>query len=97
MHVVNSRDTRYPDSLSCMGGVDIALNSLTSSGMVGATLSPLGAGGRMVEIGKRDIWSRQSVRMEREDVTYELLAVDFLPPHRMQQMMLQRAEAGCKS
>ena len=90
-HVVNSRDTQYPELVSYTGGVDIALNSLTSSGMVGATLSTLGAGGRMVEIGKRDIWSRQSVRMERQDVTYELLAVDFLPPHRMQQMMLQTA------
>merc|ERR1719174_2870093 len=90
-HVVNSRDTQYPELVSYTGGVDIALNSLTSSGMVGATLSTLGAGGRMVEIGKRDIWSRESVRMERQDVTYELLAVDFLPPHRMQQMMLQTA------
>merc|ERR1719443_2448102 len=40
-HVVNSRDTGYPEMVSHVGGVDVALNFLTSSGMVGATLSTL--------------------------------------------------------
>ena len=38
MHVFNSRDTRYPELVPHIGGVDVTLNSLTSSGMVGASM-----------------------------------------------------------
>ena len=59
--------------------MDLALNSLTSPGMVAATLSCLALGGRMAEISKRGIWCPQRVAQERPDVRYELLAIDFLP------------------
>ena len=39
------------------GGADVALNTLTSSGMVAATLATLTPGATFVEISKRDIWS----------------------------------------
>ena len=39
------------------GGADVALNTLTSPGMVAATLATLTPGGAFVEISKRDIWS----------------------------------------
>ena len=38
-------------------GVDVVLNTLTSSGMVAASLAALTPGAHFVEISKRDIWS----------------------------------------
>ena len=79
--VVSSRDTRFVSGGAAWAGrVGIVLNSLTSAGMVAATVAGLQEGGRMVEIGKRDIWSPALVRSERRDVLYNLVAVDFLPP-----------------
>ena len=46
----------------------MVLNSLTSPGMVAATLSTLGCGARFAEIGKRDIWSPARIAQERPDV-----------------------------
>ena len=64
----------------CAGPVDFALNSLTSPAMVAATLASLALNGRMAEISKRDIWSTQRVAQERPDVSYKLIAIDFLSP-----------------
>ncbi len=38
-------------------GVDVVLNSLTSPGMLAASLAVLKHGGTFVEVGKRDIWA----------------------------------------
>ncbi len=46
----------------------MVLNSLTSPGMVAATLSTLSCSARFAEIGKRDIWSPARVAQERPDV-----------------------------
>ena len=54
------------------------LNSLTSPGMVAATLACLAWGAHMAEISKRDIWSPQRIAQERPDVQYRLVAIDFL-------------------
>ena len=62
------------------GPMDAALNSLTSPGMVAATLACLGRHAWLSEISKRDIWSPQRVAQERPDVGYKLVAIDFLPP-----------------
>lgn len=56
-----------------------ALNSLTSPGMVAATLACLARGGALAEIGKRDVWSPARVAQERPDIAYRLVAIDFLP------------------
>ena len=55
--VLGSRDTSFVSELAELGGATVVLNSLTSSGMVAGSLATLGAGGRFVEISKRDIWS----------------------------------------
>ena len=62
------------------GGADVVLNSLTSPGMVAASLVTLRPGGRFVEIGKRGIWGPAAVAAARPDVSYQLVAVDFLEP-----------------
>jgi NADPH:quinone reductase-like Zn-dependent oxidoreductase len=91
--VVGSRDSVFVGPVSCLGGVDVVLNSLTSPGMVGGSLAVLKQGGRFVEIGKRDIWAPASVAAERADVSFSLLAVDFLPGSVVQSA-LQRVAAG---
>jgi NADPH:quinone reductase-like Zn-dependent oxidoreductase len=55
--VLGSRDTLFASELAEVGGASVVLNSLTSSGMVAGSLAALSAGGRFVEISKRDIWS----------------------------------------
>ena len=60
--------------------IQFALNSLTSPAMVAATLASLGPHAHLAEIGKRDIWSTQRVLQERADLTYKIIAIDFLPP-----------------
>ena len=59
--VLGSRDTAFAAEGVALGGVSVVLNSLTSSGMVAASLAALGPGGRFVEISKRDIWSAARV------------------------------------
>ncbi len=49
------------------------------AGLVSASLAALRTGGRFVELAKRDVWSVARVAQERPDVTYALLAIDFLP------------------
>jgi NADPH:quinone reductase-like Zn-dependent oxidoreductase len=89
--VVGSRDTEFASSLAVVGGVDVVLNSLTSPGMVAGSLSVVRQGGRFVEIGKRDIWAPAAVSADRPDVSYSLLAVDFLPDAVVHQALQQVA------
>ena len=77
----NSRATTFVTESAAVSrtGVRAVLNSLTSSGMVAASLAALGEGGQMVEIGKRDIWGAPAVKCERRDVAYSIVALDMLP------------------
>ena len=51
--------------LSKGAGVDVVLNSLTSAGMVAASLACVGRGGAFVEVGKNGIWSAARVAQVR--------------------------------
>ena len=88
-HVLNSRDTSSGTELARIGGVDVVLNSLTSPGMVAGSVAGVRPGGRFVEISKRDIWSPARLAQDRPDVTYSLLALDFLPPSALQSGLLR--------
>jgi NADPH:quinone reductase-like Zn-dependent oxidoreductase/acyl carrier protein len=77
---LGSRDIQFASEAAQLGGVDVVLNSLTSPGFVSGSLACLRPGGRFVEISKRDIWSSTRVWQERPDVSFSLVAVDFLPP-----------------
>lgn len=46
-------------------GVDVVLNSLTSPGMLAASLAVLKHGGTFVEVGKRDVWAAARVAQVR--------------------------------
>ena len=87
--VINSRNTSFATDaaqLSC--NISSALSSLTSPGMVAASLATLQIGGQFVEIGKREIWSAARVAQERPDVLYQFVAVDFLPKPVIQASLL---------
>ena len=97
--VVNSRDTAFVTDMTqldiCPSAV---LNSLTSPGMVAASLATLEPSGQFVEIGKRDIWSVARVAQERPDASYHCVAVDFLPNSVVQTSLQGIAEGlsqGC--
>jgi len=66
------------------GGVDVVLNTLTSPGLVAASLALLTVGGRFVEISKRDVVAASRLMQDRPDVAAAMLAIDFLPPQQLQ-------------
>ena len=79
-HVLSSRLTQFVAEVAQLGGVDVVLNSLTSAGMVAASMAVLKLGGRFIEISKRDIWAQQLVALARTDCSFSYIAVDFLSP-----------------
>ena len=56
----------------------MVLNSLTGPGFVEANLACLAPGGRFIELGRRDIWSREAMSEARPDVDYSVLELDAL-------------------
>jgi NADPH:quinone reductase-like Zn-dependent oxidoreductase len=74
-------------------GVGGVLNTLTSAGMLAASLSVLAAGGQLLEISKRDVWSGSRCAQERADLQQRLIAVDFLPAPTAGAALLQLARA----
>ena len=102
-HVFDSRQTNFAqDVLEATGGdgVDVVLNSLTSEGFIEASLSCLARGGRFIELGRRDIFSREEMAELRPDVDYHVLQVDVLKkqdpgkPGRALASVMKRVEAG---
>ena len=71
-NVMNSRTLDFGDrvmELTEGRGVDIVLNSLTGE-FIDKSFNVLKEGGRFVELGKIDIWSREKVRALRPDCHY---------------------------
>ena len=94
--VASSRDTTFADDISLLtagAGVDAVLNSLTSAGMVPASLSTLRRGGSFVEISKIGVWSRGAASTERADVNYSVMAMDFVPPAPLGRVLRSLAAA----
>jgi len=92
-YAMGSRDTMFASEIPVVGPVHVLLNSLTSSGMVSASLATMDLGGRMIEISKRDIWNTLRVAQDRPDISYSLLAVDFMPEDALN-AALTRVSAG---
>jgi len=93
--VASSRSTEFPEVVVLTNGqpIDFVLNSLTSAGMVGASLAALRVGGGFAEISKRDIWSAPAVAMDHPSVNYQLVAFDFLSPQKLQVMLGRLSQA----
>src|SRR5215510_1626682 len=95
---MDSRSLDFADTvMECTGGqgVDIVLNSLAGE-YIPKSLSVLGANGRFVEIGKRDIWDARQVAQLRSDVSYfafDLGEVRLQDPALMQSMLCELMQA----
>lgn len=99
--VLNSRDTSWVEDLALIEKITLlhnedsinsgtygsVLNSLTSSGMIAASLSLLRRGGSFIEIGKRDIWGYQRVAQERSDIGHHIVAIDMLPSRSLKRKL----------
>ena len=80
-HVYDSRSTDFGQQLlddTAGEGVTVVLNSLTGPGFIEASLSCLAQKGRFVEMGRRDIWTKEQMSEVRPDVDYSVLEVDAL-------------------
>ena len=86
---VSTRDLMFVSELAPTGGVHAVLNTLTSPGMVAGSVAGVKLGGRFLEISKRDIWSPARLAQDRPDVSYSLLALDFLPQQAIHSCMLE--------
>lgn len=78
-YVYDSRTTAFADQILADtggAGVDVVLNSLTNEGFIEATVRATAAGGRFVEIAKRDIWTADQMAAARPDIRYEIVALD---------------------
>jgi NADPH:quinone reductase-like Zn-dependent oxidoreductase/SAM-dependent methyltransferase/acyl carrier protein len=94
-HIYNSRTLDFAEQVMADtdgDGVDIILNSLTGPGFINANLSTLAAGGYLVEMSKRNVWSAEQVAAVRPDVRYtpfDLGEVSSQQPHLLQTMFAE--------
>ena len=77
----SSRTLDYEEELTLSSSqIKVVINSLTSPGMVAASLAVMTLSGSFIEVAKRDIWSAARVAQERPDIHHHTVAVDFMPP-----------------
>lgn len=71
-------------------GVDVVLNSLKGD-WVDASFQALAPGGRFIELGKIEIWSRAQAQQRRPDAAYlpfDLLEVAAAEPQQVRQLLI---------
>jgi NADPH:quinone reductase-like Zn-dependent oxidoreductase/NADP-dependent 3-hydroxy acid dehydrogenase YdfG len=71
-HVMDSRSLAFADEVHALTkgeGVDVVLNSLAGD-FIPASLRALAKGGRFLELGKREIMTKDSAAKARPDVSY---------------------------
>ncbi|CAL6313896.1 unnamed protein product [Bathycoccus prasinos] len=93
-----TRTTDFVDSVTTntLGvGVHSVINSLTSPGMIAASLSVLQRNGSFIEIGKREIWSPRAANLEKPTCEINLIATDFLSPRDIEARMHYLSCALC--
>ena len=67
-HLYNSRTLDFADDIlrdTDGQGVQIVLNSLTGEGFIQKSLAVLAAGGRFLEMAKRDVWHADEIKARR--------------------------------
>lgn len=92
--VFDSRSTDFADRILQLTegrGVEVVLNSLKGE-WVDASFRALAQGGRFVELGKIEIWTREQAAERRPDSTYlpfDLLEVAAAEPALVRQLLLE--------
>jgi NAD(P)-dependent dehydrogenase (short-subunit alcohol dehydrogenase family) len=72
-HVMDSRSLVFEEEIAAAtagAGVHVVVNSLAGD-FIAASMRSLGKGGRFLELGKRDILTREQARAQRPDVQYD--------------------------
>ncbi|RFU25348.1 hypothetical protein B7463_g10989, partial [Scytalidium lignicola] len=97
-HIFNSRNTDFASGILTATngkGIDVVLNSLTGD-MLDESFRLLANGGKMIEIGKKDILDRNSLAMEPFDRNISFMAVDMsherAPDHLVQRLLVRLFE-----
>ena len=98
-HVFDSRSLSFRDDIKKATdgrGVDVVLNSLSGDGFIEASLNVCKEGARFLEIGKRNIWTKEQMREHRPDIEYHVIALDETAQAepKIIQEMLQRVDAS---
>lgn len=83
-HIGSSRDLSFEAKFASAGGFDVVLNSLIEA-FVDASLRLLRAGGRFLEMGKRDIRDASQIARAR-GVVYRAFALEEAGPDRIAEM-----------
>ena len=52
------------------------MNSLSGEGFIEASLGVCKQGARFLEIGKRNIWTKEQMQDHRPDIDYHVIALD---------------------
>ncbi|TYB85037.1 type I polyketide synthase [Oceaniovalibus sp. ACAM 378] len=98
-HVYSSRDIEFAEmAMTATGGkgVDLALNSLAGE-FIDATVACLAPTGRLVEIGKRDLWTPARFAEHRPEGSYQIVdlaAIRAESPEVSDALFLQVMEAA---
>lgn len=95
--IYNSRTDNFAEQIkedTNGEGVTVVLNTLSGE-TIPKSLSILATGGRFLEIGKIDIWSKEKVAQVRPDIAYhliDLVAITNHHPQHIQSMFSRLAE-----
>ena len=90
-HVMDSRSTDFAAHIiAATGGegIDMVLNSLTGE-TIGASLSTMRLGGRLLELGKTDLWDQSKVDAFRPGIKFFAIALDHMmadEPHTIRRL-----------
>ncbi len=88
-HIYNSRTLDYGEEIlrDTQGqGVDVVLNSLSGEGFIAKSISICSQGARFIEIGRRNIWTKEAMHAMRPDILYSILALDEIALHQTEEM-----------
>lgn len=94
-YIYDSRTHSFAESIlndTHGNGIDVVLNSLSGKGFIEETVRVCGANARFLEIGKRDIWSKDKMAEVRPDIQYHIIALDNLieqEPHKIKTLLTE--------
>lgn len=92
-HIFDSRSLSYGEKINKLTegkGVNAVLNCLSGEGFIETTVNICKEGARFLEIGKRDIWTKEEMAAARPDIDYYIIALDDIAatePAKIQTML----------
>ncbi|XRA96306.1 AMP-binding enzyme [Pycnococcus provasolii] len=90
--VASSRSTCFAETFATLQTPTVlALNSLTSTGFVAATMANLAPTGTFAEISKRNIWRADAIASERWDLRANIVALDLMHASAIEQRIARVA------